>query len=261
MGKLLRHEFYKFFTSKASYIIFGIPIVMMIALAAIGVPFRGQEMMVMFFGAMSGFWSLFLVIFISQNVSTDYGKGIVRNMIMSGHTRNKVYFAKLILCVVVSVVVVVLMSLIVAFCNRVGIVQGLGFESFLIEQDKFWVFMGLILLSIVAFVVFIFAMANLTKSIGATIGIAIGASILFPLLPVFGSLANSNTVIQILDFVSKLYVGSLFQLSANIALPLVGAPTDGDWTHNAILYASVAAGTILVFGAMSLLRMNREDLK
>lgn len=188
---------------------------------AIGIPeFTASSALYFFANDLQIFLILAVIVFCSFYAG-DYKRGLVRNSLTAGQSREKVYFAKLIMVCFVSVLIFCAVTFV--YMAVYGIAGGWGGVS----VGKFIGFWFLELLLFLATAALVFMVSVLTKSTGATIGITIGLTFLFSILGQFGALtsimggageAANGTFFKVMSEISQLFSGAQISLASDMSL-------------------------------------------
>lgn len=152
--------------------------------------------------------------------SGEHRYGLIKNSLCVGVSRNKVYFAKFLMTMIVSAAFYCIATFI--YMAVLGIIGGWGSVSAATFMG-FW-FLELLLFLSLGALVFMFSM--LTKSTGATIGITLGLVFLFNILSVFGVYASvvpglqtgNNLLSDILNEISMLFSAGQIIIAASMDL-------------------------------------------
>lgn len=258
MSKLFKHEFFKLFRNRTVHIVFLITVVLSagIALLMVFMPesisggVSGSETLSMAVGG-NDVWLIMCAVIVSSIVVAEYHRGIIRNMVMSGHSRCKIYLAKYIVSLVTAIALfttVVLVTLpILSIANGWGDAVSVG--TFLLMYLH-------ILLQYAAVIAIILLIADLTRSTGAALGANIGLILVFTIIGSLGITVEVDGEVvmagnRVLEFIGDLYVGVLSTRAATPDLT----------TAKIIQYILTAIGTLAIalFGGMFLFK--KRDLK
>lgn len=258
MKNLLYHEFFKLKKNKTAYIVFLLSIAFSIFVAVIAIvmpeeiggTITGSDGLSM---AVDGnqLWFIMCAILVSSFVVTEYQRGIIRNTVMCGHQRYKIYLTKYIISLITAIVLfttIVIINVIVAStANGWGDI-GIG---------KFILMYLHVLLQYAAVIAVILLIADLTRSTGAALGANIGLIMLFSIIGSLGIkvigpdgevLTKGN---KILEFIGDLYVGILSTRAATPDLT----------TIKIIQYICTAVCTFVAAFMGGVYLFNKRDLK
>jgi len=254
---LLGHEFFKLKKNRTVHIVFVLTVVISIALALLlifmpeelGGNMKGSDSLAV---AAEGvqIWFIMIAVIVSSIVVAEYGKGQIRNMVMSGHSRCKIFFIKYIVSLVAALVLftttVVISGGVVTIINGWG---SIGFGEFIGMYSH-------MLLQIAAVTAIIVLIADLTRSTGAALGANIALVLIFTLISSFGIRVEIDGEViikgnKILEFIGDMYVGVL----------AIRAATPGLSTVKIMRYICTAVVTLVValFGGAFL--FTKRDLK
>jgi len=259
MISLLRHEFFKLFRNRAVQIVFIIAVLLSIGMTILML-FIPEELLG---GALSGsgsigiaaegseVWLILCAVIVSSIVVTEYNRGQIRNMVMSGHSRIKIFFAKYIVCLVSAVAlftVIVLVGLPIT-----TIANGWGDDATVLQ------FIGMffhVLLQYAAVTALILFIADLTRSTGAALGANIGLILIFIIIGSLGVRVEIDGEVivagnRVLEFIGDLYVGVL---AMRVATPDLTAIKIIQYIATAVVTTAIA----LIGGAFL---FKRRDLK
>lgn len=259
MKDLLKHELFKLKRNKAFYIVLAITLFigfMVANVVARAYQFAGSG------AAVSASRSLIIVatcneilftlcaVMVASLIVTEFQRGVIRNMVMSGHSRFKIYLTKYIatlLAGTILLVTIVILSIVATFfANGWG---PLSFGKFILMFLHMWLQYAAVI-SITLF------FATITRSTAATICINIGLLLLFSFI---GSLALTSTatdasaqrVAKVVEFIGDLYPGILAQKATIISLT----------TQKVVQYVCTAVLLILASFVGGAILFERSDIK
>jgi len=260
MNRLLKHEFFKLFRSKGVLVAVGISFLLTIALTALfnvlGVGFGSFETNFGISNAyLSSTWSMFAIVIIISIVVSDHSRGIVRNMVLAGYSRYKVYLSKYIVCIVLAIVMALFSTLVFTFFADSSMSFGIGFEPI-----KLFYGVLLTLLQTIAYVTIAFFIAYMTRNIGASIGIILGLSAVFGVLQMVATIPTlTDTASKVIQFIGELYAGTLLQKMTNIVVMVDSEALAA--TSEAIKYILICIITIALFLIAGILKFKKTNLK
>lgn len=265
MTKLLRHEFYKLLRSTGVWITsciciiiaIGMGIILRFVIGQTGFLYTSLDVTFAFVASMfSQIWMLFIVIIIVSIVSADYQKGIIRNMVLSGHSRSKVYFSKYIVCMIYAFVLLLI-------CVAASLFIGSTQIEISVEPMNFVYSLLMFFFQAIAYSTTAFFIGYAVHSTGASIGIVIGLYMLFNILSGISAIPVLNETAQkTITFISELYTGNLVStasvgiLGVNI-MDMSGKLSDA----KLIQYILTAAVTIVLLLTIGVMRFKKVNLK
>jgi ABC-type transport system involved in multi-copper enzyme maturation permease subunit len=155
-----------------------------------------------------------IALIVTGIIIPDYRAGIVRNMVMSGQPRFKIYMAKFIICTIVSLILFTLCASV--FVAVISAIFGFNNDSSLFVFGLTWLH---VLFQYTAFVAFVVLVADLTRSTAASISVSLGLTFVFNVIAeqayTFCFETNEWMVNAALQFIGDLYVGNLVAMVAN----------------------------------------------
>lgn len=257
MKNLLRHELFKLKKSKVIYIVLAIAVIVSYVWAEIVVAFAAEDYAatgsesLRIVANMAQFMFIMLSVIISSIVVADYEKGIKRNIVMSGHSRTKIYICKYIISFFAAIL---LFTTAVIVCLVVTLrYNGWGSISFC----HFILMYLQMLLQYAAMVAIIFFISDVTRGSAAAIGanICLILFLFFMTNLVFTSVgADGETITstsKFLDFVGDMYPGVLSQ---RVTMPDLSVLKIVQYICTAIVtFTAVFIGGAYIF--------NKRDLK
>lgn len=257
---MIRHEIYKLVKSKAFWIVVALTFIFPIAMSFLMVSVVGGDGKVQGMPvdlnastalldacANAQIWSILAMVVISSLVVGDYNNGIVRNMVMSGMPRWKVWFVKLGLSVILTVVafgIFVLVESIImgAWYGRGSVAVGRYFGTLCVAA----------LLSIALSSVILF-LADLTRNTGATLGITILLFIAFSIFTMCVHMipASNEALRKTFEIIGELFVGNVLSSAASFT-----------WTAAKMWqYVATSVATFAVCTGLGFWLFCRRDLK
>jgi|GEM_PF-6114031 len=250
MKNILCHEFFKLRRNKALWICSAIAFLIVVLFAGLGasIPDEGDYKPQGNYGLIDAAknvqtWSLLLAVVVCSIIVNEYGRGIMRNILMCGQPRYKVYFSKLIICTLVALFIFTIFygtdTLMLTLIN--------GFGS--VNIGRYLLILLVVFLHVIAIAAVIMFFADLTQNTGATIGITIGLTIVFILLSAFGG--EYSLVSKSLTQIGQLYVGNTINMVANYELG----------TAKMVRYAVTAIVTTILFTAAGLFLFKKREFK
>jgi hypothetical protein len=192
------------------------------------------------------------VYMITSIVVIDYKYNIIRNIIMSGHPRNRIYLAKFIICALTAICLFITCAIIYTVVVTVLIGFGSGVTIF-----SYITALLHIILHYTAFTAFVLLLSNLTRSTGAALIISLGLTFIFAGISVNAETVSFHadeyliTTNQTMRFIGDLYIGNLIVSAANFHL---------DISH-IIRYILTAAAYLIVSVGMGLYLFEKRDIK
>lgn len=257
MKNLLAHELFKLKKNKTMYIVFFLAFAFSLILAVltiavpeeIGGKITGSEGLSLAVGG-NQLWFIMCAVIISSIVVTEYQRGIIRNTVMSGNQRYKIYLTKYI----VSIVSAIVMFTMVVIVSTVAASIANGWGD--ITVGKFILMYLHVLLQYAAVIAVILLIADLTRSPGAALGTNIALILVFSLIGEFGIRIEVNGEVitkgnKVLEFIGDLYVGILSQRAAMANLT----------TAKIIQYICTAICTLIAAFMGGVFLFNKRDLK
>jgi len=178
-------------------------------------------------------------------ISSDFSAGIIRNSLSVGVSKVEYYISKfvmvLIMCAVYSVVVIAVTTLTYTMFEPWG--TGINIGDFLAS-------VGLAYLILVAQAILFMAIALITRSVGASIGIILGYVILDSIIGSAVGMFELSTVVRTLANIFPSPAGFyLFELSH-------GTADLGD----IMLVVMVALGTIVISSLLAIMSLTKKDI-
>ena len=265
---LFKHEFYKLFHSKTFYITVGIAF----AVALFGdiysaISERGQEPIEYhdngwtsydnhkynLTNGLNGlietcfnvqFWALLVSVIIASIIVIDYSNGTIRNTVMAGHKRTHIYFTKLIVCVIVTLLIVLMFYSVSTIVYSVS--AGFGKINF----GRYAVTFVLLFFLATALACVIVFFTDLTRNIGAAICIPFGLIIVFMLIGGNGSEQSTFAFNRVSYFIGELYVGNnLLNISYTLKAGVI------------VKYFVTAIATIIITSGVGCYLFTKRGLK
>lgn len=222
MKNILGHELFKLKKSKTIYIVFAITVIVSYVWAEIVVAFAAEDFAatgsesLRIVADMAQILFVMLSVVISSFAVADYEKGLKRNIVMSGHSRTKIYLCKYIISFIAATL---LLTTAVIMCLVVTLrYNGWGSINFV----RFVLVYLQMLLQYAAMVAVILFIADLARNSAAAIGANIClilflffiSNLVFTHLGADGETITSTS--KFLDFIGDIYVGVLSQ---RVAMP------------------------------------------
>jgi len=134
--------------------------------------------------------SLFLALFAAFVFAGSFSDGTIRNQVSMGYRKTEVYFSKLIVLVVLTVILSIFSFVIVGLCSMI---LGYGTEFTLAEFGRIMTSFALQTLVMIAYTCFFSMIASLIRTKGGAIGISLGIEIVLSfLMAIFELLALTN---------------------------------------------------------------------
>lgn len=241
MKQLLRFEFHKLFRAKVLYI--AVAAIILIALILIGtdkltemsfeamgitVNEPGDDALSQEMGSFIGFGFasstglsrmlsilsniyIFVIFgaFTAVYVCGDFGNATIKNIFTKGYSRTEVYFAKYIVCLIVSVAYALIAYLAAFILGSIFWSSGKNWEP------KVILLLIIQLLAVAAFNAFFCFIAAWMKRVGSALALSIAIPIGLPLILSVIDLIINNENIQI----SKYWLGGAVRLVDNVSAP------------------------------------------
>ena len=215
MKNLLGFEFHKLFRAKSFYICTAVIFLMSFLTILVNKLFLSSTemaslmpdaMQTMLSAVSSSNFTMIAGIFIAIFACYDYEQQTIKNIYSHGFSRNKVYFAKLIIC---SIATIIMFALTLLFNYLLGLTMLNG-------ATKDGNYLGLVLgqlIYVVAYCSFVFAINLIVKKVGISIAFAIlGPSLITLLITLIDSL------LKIKDFkISSYWFGKFIEDLTNLA--------------------------------------------
>lgn len=215
MKNLLRFEFHKLFRAKSFYICTAVIFLMSFLTILVNKLFLSSTemaslmpdaMQTMLSAVSSSNFTMIAGIFIAIFACYDYEQQTIKNIYSHGFSRNKVYFAKLIIC---SIAIIIMFALTLLFNYLLGLTMLNG-------ATKDGNYLGLVLgqlIYVVAYCSFVFAISLIVKKVGISIAFAIlGPSLITLLITLIDSL------LKLKDFkISSYWFGKFIEDLTNLA--------------------------------------------
>ncbi len=215
MKNLLGFEFHKLFRAKSFYICTAVIFLMSFLTILVNKLFLSSTemaslmpdaMQTMLSAVSSSNFTMIAGIFIAIFACYDYEQQTIKNIYSHGFSRNKVYFAKLIIC---SIATIIMFALTLLFNYLLGLTMLNG-------ATKDGNYLGLVLgqlIYVVAYCSFVFAISLIVKKVGISIAFAIlGPSLITLLITLIDSL------LKIKDFkISSYWFGKFIEDLTNLA--------------------------------------------
>jgi len=195
-------------------------------------------------------FSTFIVVFVLVYICGEFSQGTIKNYIAIGFSRTKVYLSKLIKIAMITFGLVFLLQ-VIALTFTPFIFGGTVVD---IKVNLIYYFYGLFaLLEALCFYV---AIAFITKSIGAVLGVYFGLSALSGILTTLSIFINDSAFFDFLfDMLQYSYFDMQITLAQNLANGLVTSPTE---IVLSIMVPLIVMG-VSTFGAILL--FNKQDVK
>ena len=252
MKNLIREEFFKTQKSKTLYICLALAVVGLIFVAFLYCDtfydYHWLDLQAEIPWTLD--FSTFIVVFVLVYICGEFSQGTIKNYIAIGFSRTKVYLSKLIKIAIITFGLVFFLQLI-ALTFTPFIFGGTVVD---IRANSIYYFYGLFaLLEALCFYV---AIAFITKSIGAVLGVYFGLSILSGILNTLSLFINDSVIFNFLLGVFKYsYFDMQMTLAQNLANGLINEPMQ---IVLAIVIPLVVMGTS-TFGAILL--FDKQDVK
>jgi ABC-type transport system involved in multi-copper enzyme maturation permease subunit len=269
MRNLIRNEFYNLLKEKASWIFASIYMVIQI-IVLLFCAFLNTEvsdsqtdlivvnvktMFPIYFSLSIG-GIIILCIMVLTLLERDFSGGTIRNKVIAGHSRSKIYFSKLIVFLSASLTLffIGLFFGIISF----GIISGFGSDWSIGYILKYG---GIGLLHIIFALSLSFFLGIIVKKTGASISIIVGLTVLFTyanlLIPMFSALGvidQDGPLVWFLNFIP------FFQNSISLHIAGIVLAMDDIGASDIILYviSNIAYIGALIVGGLFLFR--KKDL-
>jgi ABC-type transport system involved in multi-copper enzyme maturation permease subunit len=153
-------------------------------------------------------WSVFILVLVTSLIVTEYARGTMRNSVMSGSSRNKIFIAKTLICCTLTVIIFFMFF--AADTVALSIQNGFGAINF--GRYILTIFVVLLQAVAVAFVTVFFA--ELTRNTGAVFGIMLGVTYSFAIMLML-AITHSWAPLKVF---AELYVGANIETSADFSL-------------------------------------------
>ena len=215
MKNLLRFEFHKLFRAKSFYICTAVIFLMSFLTILVNKLFLSSTemaslmpdaMQTMLSAVSSSNFTMIAGIFIAIFACYDYEQQTIKNIYSHGFSKNKVYFAKLIIC---SIAIIIMFALTLLFNYLLGLTMLNGATK---DGNYLGLFLGQ-LIYVVAYCSFVFAISLIVKKVGISIAFAIlGPSLITLLITLIDSL------LKLKDFkISSYWFGKFIEDLTNLA--------------------------------------------
>jgi ABC-type transport system involved in multi-copper enzyme maturation permease subunit len=264
MRNLFKHEAFKLFRSKALWISLVVAVVMQLVfvglmqlVSSIEIP-MGDDAVFSIPGmtgisgiqyAASDLLLILAAVLIAGIICIEYQKGVMRNLVMSGVSRWKIFLTKFIM----SLAVTFAMFFVMAFITSALFTAFNGFGKFDWNVDT-WIILNT-LIQITSVVALTVLVAELTRSIGATIGISIGLYFVSSIIMSIGMFVPDTTLASVLEFIGDMYPGLGMVAFAN---PMAASAFT---MARFIRLTIIAVCSIAVYFTAALLLFKKRDLK
>lgn len=215
MKNLLRFEFHKLFRAKSFYICTAVIFLMSFLTILVNKLFLSSTemaslmpdaMQTMLSAVSSSNFTMIAGIFIAIFACYDYEQQTIKNIYSHGFSKNKVYFAKLIIC---SIAIIIMFTLTLLFNYLLGLTMLNGATK---DGNYLGLFLGQ-LIYVVTYCSFVFAISLIVKKVGISIAFAIlGPSLITLLITLIDSL------LKLKDFkISSYWFGKFIEDLTNLA--------------------------------------------
>jgi len=270
MGQLLKHEFFKLVKSKGFKVTFIIAVAIAVSEALLFtslantlenvagdniLELTGKTSLKLY--ASTVFYVLLLItIAITAIIVGDHQKGIVRNMLLSGHPRAKIFTARWIVVMFITFVFIAATYVISIIPPTIRF----GWQSSAISDTEYLQKLLHMFFQAFAFGTFVLFVASSIKSIGGTIGTMLGLMIVLQTIGQFAYMfsLDSSEPNMVLFWINKLFVGNLVGEVATGGGFLSIGLVESEYY---LIYFIIGVVTLILSYLIGLLQFKRADFK